>query len=360
MILIDFLGLVGVVLVLLLFAAASSLESLLWWAGWDNSGAPHASPAGLDLPQPEAPGALLSLEPDSYVVYLSGAGTMDPARMDEKEIQFLAQLREDLRGSVFVQDVFPYSPTNRPLTAERWLRRAWNYILRVRGVDRRERSALQRLGIHAAQFRNVLQVAVSADPRYGPVYSYGVARAIAASLLRHGYRIGSRKPVILMVLSGAGQISVGCTPLLRRMLGRPIWIISIGTILADDPGILEVEHLYHLSGSRDRTQHIGRFFYPGLWPIFPHSPPNMARKLGKISVIDMGPMKHMGAGDYMSRSITLPDGSRNVDRTVGALVSLVRQIERGTERGDDAEERRHGGAETLRGAKLPDAEAQRA
>jgi hypothetical protein len=334
MILVDILALIGVALVLLLFAAAaSSLESLLWWAGWDRTVAAYPAPVFPEPQRLQAWGAPSDGEPDSYVVYLSGAGTMDPARMDEKEHRFVAELRTCLPGSAFISDVFPYSPTNRPLTDERWLRRAWNYILRARRVDRRRRSTLQRLGIHVAQFRNVLQVAVSADRRYGPVYSYGVARAIAASLLRHGYPLGSRKPVILMVLSGAGQISVGCTPLLRRMLGRPVWIVSIGSILADDPGILEVEHLYHLSGSRDRTQHIGKLFYPGLWPIFTRSAPNLARKQGRISVIDMGPMKHMGIGDYMSRSAVLPDGQRHVDKTVGVLAGLVRKIEGQARRG---------------------------
>jgi hypothetical protein len=330
MILVNILTLVGVAFVLLLFAAAaSSLELLLWWAGWDKTAAAYPAPI-FPEPQPlSTNGAPAAAEPDSYVVYLSGAGTMDPARMDEKEIQFMAELRGRLPGSTFVLDVFPYSPTNRPLTDERWLQRTWNYVLQARRVDRRRRSALQRLGIHVAQFRNVLQVAVSADRRYGPVYSFGVARAIAASLLRHGYPIGSRRPVILMVLSGAGQISVGCTPLLRRMLGRPIWIVSIGSILADDPGILEVEHLYHLSGSRDHTQHVGRFFYPGLWPIFPRSAPNLASRQDKITVIDVGPMKHMGIGDYMSRSAVLPDGRRYVDKTVDVLVGLVREIEGG-------------------------------
>jgi hypothetical protein len=329
MILIDILALVGIGFVLVLFAAAaSSLESLLWWAGWDKSATAYPPIALPEVQPPPVASGAPQPEPDSYVVYLSGAGTMDPSRMDEKELRFIRQLRASLPESAFILDVFPYSPSNRPLTDERWLRRAWGYILKARGVDRRHRSTLQRLGIHVAQFRNVLQVAVSADRRYGPVYSYGIAREIAASLLRHGYLVGSRKPVILIVLSGAGQISVGCTPLLRRMLGRPIWIVSIGSILADDPGILDVEHLYHLSGSRDRTQHIGMFFYPGLWRIFPHSAPNQARKMGKISVIDVGPMKHMGVGDYMSRSAVLPDGDRHADKTVSVLVGLVRQIER--------------------------------
>jgi hypothetical protein len=325
MILLDLLGVLFVLL--LLAAAASALESLLWWAGWDKTAGAHPAPVAAEPQPPQSEDTPADAEPESYIVYLSGAGTMDPARMDDKEIQFLADLRDRLPASTFALDIFPYSPTNRPLTDERWLQRTWNYVLQARRVDRRRRSTLQKLGIHVAQFRNVLQVAVSADRRYGPVYSYGVARAIAASLLRHGYPVGSRKPVILMVLSGAGQISVGCTPLLRRMLGRPVWIVSIGSILADDPGILEVEHLYHLSGSRDHTQHIGKVFYPGLWPIFPRSAPNVARKQGRISVIDVGPMKHMGVGDYMSRSARLPDGRRCVDKTIEVLAELILEIE---------------------------------
>jgi hypothetical protein len=68
-------------------------------------------------------------------------------------------------------------------------------------------------------------------------------------------------------------------------------------------------------------------FYPGLWPIFPRSAPNLARRQGRISVIDVGPMKHMGIGDYMSRSAVLPDGRRYVDKTVDVLVGFVREIE---------------------------------
>jgi hypothetical protein len=326
MILVDILALIliGFVL-LLLMAAASSLESLFWWAGWEKRTAIYPPPA-LPGSGTEPPCGAEGSEPESYIVYLSGAGTMDPARMDEKETQFLDLLRSHVPGAAFVLDVFPYSPTNRPLTDERWLQRTWKYALRARRVHARKRSTLQRLGIHVAQFRNVLQVAVSADHRYGPMYSYGVSRAIIASLLRHGYSVGSSKPLILMVLSGAGQISVGCAPLLRRALGRPVWIVSIGSILTDDPGILEVEHLYHLSGSRDHTQHIGKVVYSGCWPIFPYSAMHQAVRRGKITVIDVGPMKHMGLGDYMSRSAMLPDGRRHVDRTVEVLVGVLQEI----------------------------------
>jgi hypothetical protein len=329
MILVDILTLIFVAfLLLLLMAAASSLESLLWWAGWEKRSA-DTPPAALSASAVDAAPAGVSggPEPDSYIVYLSGVGTMDPARMDEKEVNFLDLARTRLPGSALIMDVFPYSPTNRALTDKRWLQRTWKYVLRARKVHARERSTLQHLGIHAAQFRNVLQVAVSADRRYGPMYSYGVARAIIASLLRHGYRVGSTKPLILMVLSGAGQISVGCAPLLRRALGRPVWIISIGSIVTDDPGILDVEHLYHLSGSKDLTQHIGKVVYSGCWPIFPHSAVHQVDRQGKVTVIDVGPMKHMGLECYMSRSAVLPDGLRHVDKTVEVLRAIVQEIQ---------------------------------
>ena len=57
--------------------------------------------------------------------------------------------------------------------------------------------------------RNIMQVAVSADPRYGPIYSLGVAKEIARSLARHGYQLGSQKPIFLIGFSGGGQVSVG-------------------------------------------------------------------------------------------------------------------------------------------------------
>jgi len=82
MILVDILALIGVAFVLLSAAMAPSLESLLWWAAWDRPGAAYPAPV-FPKPQPlQEWGAPSNAEPESYAVYLSGAGTMDPARMD--------------------------------------------------------------------------------------------------------------------------------------------------------------------------------------------------------------------------------------------------------------------------------------
>lgn len=327
MILVEILGrilaaagavvLAGIVL-FLIAVIASSLETLLWWAGWSQRAAINLLPDPSELPRdvPEA---------DSYLVYMSGAGTMDPARIDEKETQYLDQLQAHVPRSVIVRDIFPYSPTNNPLVGERPLKRFFTYALAARKT--RARNIRQRLAIHITQFRNTLQVGISGDRRYGPYYSYGVAQSIAASLLRHGYRIGCEKPVILVLISGSGQIGTGCVPMLKQMLGRPIWIVSVGSILTDDPGILDVEHVYHLSGSKDRTQHLGKVLWRGCWPIFPNSAPHLYRKQGKFTVVDVGPMRHMKRGDYMSRSVFLPNGQRYADRTVEVVTEFVRTIE---------------------------------
>jgi hypothetical protein len=211
------------------------------------------------------------------------------------------------------------------LIGDRRMAPLYSAILAARKT--RNRTLRQKLGIHFAQFRNVLQIGVSGDLRYGPYFNFGIAQSIVASLLRHGYRIGSTKPVIMVVLSGSGQMSAGCAPMLKQMIRRPIWIVSVGSVLTSEPGILDVEHVYHLSGSKDSTQHLGKILWRHSWPIFPNSAPHLFRKQGRLTVIDVGPMKHMQRGDYMSRSVFLPNGQRHVDKTVDVVAGFIDRIE---------------------------------
>ena len=43
-----------------------------------------------------------------------------------------------------------------------------------------------------------IQVLVSADRCYGPIYNFGTAEVIRDGLLRQGYRVGSGKPVTII------------------------------------------------------------------------------------------------------------------------------------------------------------------
>jgi hypothetical protein len=314
-------------LLFLVAALLAPLETLGWWAGWSRR---FPDPVSL----PTVPAATSGDERACYLVYLTGVGVTDAEHLTDKEQNFLDLLRAKLPGAAIVGDIFPFSAVNNPLTGRRRLRHFWGW---VRGAIRRP---LTRNLYHLVALRNVLQVAVSADRRYGPVFNFGVARGIVLCLLRHGYRPGCLAPVVLVGLSGSGQIAVGSGAVVRRLLGAPVWVVSIGGVLTSDPGILEIERVFHLSGSRDRTQYVGMVLYPGCWPIMRRSAWNRALAQGRRSVIRVGPMKHMGLGDYFSRSAMLPSGESHAERTGSVVAECVEQIlqlaadERGASRAD--------------------------
>jgi len=294
-------------------ALIAPFETLSWWAGW---GADRSAPdAPLDMtvrvPEPKA---------SYYIVYLSGVGRLTGDERPDKEEAFLDRLQAHLPEAAIVRDVFPFSVTNEPLNGRRLFAGVWQWI------DHLRHQQVRGWLYNFIQFRNLTQVAVSADPRYGPVYSTGIAKEVIRGLLRAGYTPEGHKPVTLMCISGGGQVSVGAAPFLLQMLGQPVSIVSIGGVLTDDPGILSVSHLTHLSGSVDNIQNVGKWLFPGRWPVFKRSAWNRALRKGKITIIDAGPMKHMGWGDYFSRSAKLPDGTPNAERTVEIVSGVMREL----------------------------------
>ena len=310
--------LAGVVLLLVLLSALlSPFETLGWWAGWDRR---WPEPVALPDPPPALPAEGTAPATCCYLVYLSGIGSFGPKLLIEKELNFLDLLQRRLPGAVIVRDIYPYSPTNDPLPGRRYLAPFWRLVHRLM-----EASGVKLL-VLIISVRNLFQVAISADRRYGPLFNFGVAREIALALVRHGYRLGDRQPVVLVGLSGAGQIAVGATPVLKRLLRAPVWLVSIGGVLTDDPGILEVEHVLQVSGSRDPVQHVGAWLYPGRWPLFKRSAWNRALARGKLTVVDVGPVQHMAAGDYFSRSSRLATGQSYVEKTVAVIGDYVQTL----------------------------------
>jgi hypothetical protein len=294
-----------IVALLLIAATLAPLETLAWWVGWDHD--PRLA-SRLDP---------VNTHVEHFVVYLSGVAQLSGKSLVVKEQHFLNLLEARLPKSVIVRDVFPFSVTNTALTERRPLAWFWKWSAHF------ARGPVRRMFVYLVQIRNILQVAVSADRRYGTMYSMGVAQEIIKQLLRYGYSLDAPRPITLICISGGAQISVGVAPILHSALGVPIYIISVGGVLTDDPGILYVETLYHLSGSADRVQYLGDWLYPGRWPIFPRSPWNRARNEQRIVIIDAGPMKHMGQGDYFSRSARLPDGRSHVEWTLDTVVHIM-------------------------------------
>jgi hypothetical protein len=313
----EFVQLLLIAIVLFLIAALlAPLESLGWWAGWSRRW-----PGPLSLPAlPATPAHCTHDEPPCYLLFLSGVGNMEQDGLSSKEQHFLDLLAARLSGAVIAHDIFPYSAVNNPLTGQRRLRRFWRWVKRA--IRRPETKQLFQI----VALRNVLQVAVSADRRYGPVFNFGVARGMLLSLLRRNYHPGSRTPIFLIGLSGSGQIAVGSGAILHRLLGVPIWVVSVGGVLTSDPSILEIEHVFHLSGSHDHTQYLGTVLYPGCWPIMRGSTWNRALAQGKRTVIPVGPMKHMSHGDYFSRSMLLPSGVPYVEHTVAVIAEVITHV----------------------------------
>jgi hypothetical protein len=309
--------LIGLGLLLFLIVwLLSPLESLGWWAGWTKHGRKPLERAELEQ---KASQRRTKQPKDYYLVYLSGIGMAGTDKLAPDEQDFIQGLQQALPGAEVIIDVFPYSVTNNPLTGERALTPLWK---KLRDLQLKNPNNL--LALLSINIRNAMQVLVSSDPRYGPIYGLGVAEEIARSLARHGYPIGSKKPVFLIGYSGGGQVSVGATPYLKEIIEAPVVIVTVGGFLTDDPGVRFVEHLHHHFGSKDPLQAMGGVLWFGRWSVMIRSAWNQTLKKGKITKQDLGPMAHNGKGGYYDISSTLDDGQNFCDATVQAVSQAVR------------------------------------
>jgi hypothetical protein len=308
-ILLAVLGLL--VFVVFAFAATAAAETIAWWTRRGANRAMPDTPIAVPPRDPERPVA------DQYIIYLSGVGRNSGEEVPEKEAQFLDMVEQGVPGAVIVRDVFPYSPSSTPLTEHRLLG-LWKAIPEMAQRNRR-----LMILYHIIYLRNLMQVGASRDSLYGPYYAYGFAKEMIKGLLRYGYRPEEPRPVTILCISGGGQLSQAAAPYMREWLGYKMRVISVGSVLADDPGTEDLEEIVHLSGSRDATQHIGRVFGWEGWPIFPNSAWNRFVRDGRLRVISVGPMKHMGWGDYFSRSVKLPDGTSYAQRTASVVIDLL-------------------------------------
>ena len=115
------------------------------------------------------------------------------------------------------------------------------------------------------------------------------------SLLKYGYALESRVPVTLIGYSGGGQVALGAAPFLKRALGAPVSVVSLAGVMRSDPGLAELEHLYHLEGSKDPVPRLGLLVFPGRWPVFVTSHWNRLRRQHRLTVIP-DPLRVFGPG----------------------------------------------------------------
>jgi hypothetical protein len=280
----------GLLLLLLLSAATAPLESLGWYAGWfgerqdARSTAITAAPEVADRPPAK-----------HYIVYLSGIGAIDPDTIPAEEVRFLDRVDDRTPGSYLIRDIFPYSVTNVGMTSNRLFSRLWGWLINLREAGRKLGALVFVLNI-----RNMFQVAVSSDTRYGPIYNLGVTNEILIALQRHGYVLGSNVPVTLLGWSGGGQVSMGTATFLGKYIKGDLRIITLGGVMASEAGALEARKIYQLDGGKDPLVKFGVLIFPGRWPLYKTSYYNRARAMGRIVRKNIGPFTHTGSTNYFA------------------------------------------------------------
>lgn len=302
----------GIVALIFLCAVLAPLESLGWWAGWYGT---PPTPGGTDHDEESAAATPARPSASHYLVFLSGVGAISGASLPKDEILFLDALEPRLGQTALVRDVFPYSVTNNGLNGQRFFANFWRWIEYMR-LKRPE-------GLLAGVIclRNIFQVAVSADKRYGPIYNLGVAQEIFAGLQRCGY--GGAAPVTLLGWSGGGQIALGAATFLSGIIKAPIRVISIGGVMASDPGLRSVHCLDYFYGSKDYVEKVGPIVFAGRWRSANRSHWNQARAKGQLTTTEYGPYTHIGDYCYFDFEHRLPDGVLYGERTIAVILEVL-------------------------------------
>jgi hypothetical protein len=317
----DILTYIGIVFVgFLIWAALSPFELLGWWAGWFGEKIYDGGVPGGDEEK------AVNFDPSAYLVFISGVGKATGETLSYRESEFLRRLRLALPEIVIISDLFPYSVNNLPLTGQPFFARLWRWALR-----RKLNGPV--LAGYLINVRNIWQLMISADKRYGPMYNQAVAEVVVNGLRRYGYELEQRRPIFMMGYSGAGQLAVAPALYLKEWLHAPAYIVVLGGVFASDPSLEAADHVYTIYGQKDAVHKWG-LLAPGRWPIVVASSWNRARRRGKVTMIDMGPVGHQGRGGYLDHKALLPDGTFNVDRTVELVAEIVHRHEHRASSGD--------------------------
>jgi hypothetical protein len=304
-------------LAFLVAGAWSPFEALSWWAGGHGALAPSGV-AGLQTPPGgDAGGASTS----HYVVYLGGIDTIDGTEHSDRERRFLAALGEGLEDVSLVQTVFPYAVTGEPLlSAPRAFRWLWRRAAALPGAKRT-------LLANLINLRNLFQVLVAADRRYGPIFDGALAQLILEALARAGWRPGAQRRVSLIGYSGGAQMAMGAAANLTAFVDGPIDIVSLGGTIIATRGLDHVARLDHLTGADDFVPRLAAIAAPSRWPPAVLSSWARAEREGRIHRIALGAMGHNGFDGYLGEAQTAQPGRPNWEITVVAVrACLIRPI----------------------------------
>ena len=297
---------------LVLAGLLAPFEALGWWAGW-YGGQSDRTILSYDKTQPLS--NRVTATAPHYIVYLDGIGKSS-FKYSFRSQEFLKRLAESLPSDrILIQNIIPYSVINLPLTLNRPLARFWQWIERT--------SKLEVLVL----LRNMFQVAVSVDTRYGVIYNRGTAQIIIDRLLNSGYQPGSGALITLIGYSGGGQISLGAVPYLKKVLAAPIEVVSLAGVISGNNEVAQVEHLYYLVGKKDRVARFTPLLFPRRWSILSWSNWNLAKSRGEISYISLGEVGHDSKNGPLDDKAILKDGRSHLEQTLYIILRILTRVD---------------------------------
>ena len=298
-------------LILLVWGTLSPVGTLIWWAD-----------EGVQLLGLKTNPKVISISPNTsiskssqlncYIVFLPGVGDFSANQLTSGEELFLDSLVAAHPNCIAVGDVFPYSAANESLGGKRVLAPLWNFADRAQGW-----LAISNVVI---KIRNLWRFAISADPRYGPIYNQGIATAIIERMNAQ-QPIPEKPQIILLGTSGGVQVALGAADYLKRDLEADIVVVSLGGVFAGTNGFKVSDRVYHLHGEFDWVENIGAIVFPSRWRWSVASPFNQARLQNRYTVASSGAHAHDGAEGYLGENLN-NKGVTYVDLTLQQVNQL--------------------------------------
>ena len=280
-------------IILLVWGTLSPVGTLIWWAD-----------EGVQLLGLKNNPKVISVSPTTsiskssqfncYIVFLPGVGDFSANQLTSGEELFLDSLIAAHPSCIAVSDVFPYSAANESLGGKRVLAPLWNFADRAQGW-----LAISNVVI---KIRNLWRFAISADPRYGPIYNQGIATAIIERMTAQ-QPIPEKPQIILLGTSGGVQVALGAADYLKRNLEADIVVVSLGGVFAGTNGFKVSDRVYHLHGEFDWVENIGAIVFPSRWRWSVASPFNQARLQNRYTVASSGAHAHDGAEGYFGENL---------------------------------------------------------
>lgn len=289
-------------LMLLLPILLAPLETAGWWSKRRERRAV--------LPKPTIEGP----RPKIQLVYFTGVAGYSGDFLARREKALLDKIAVAVPGISIHHEIFPYSAANLALDGERVFRALWMWLHSWRlKVPNNVFDAL-------IVIRNIGQLLVSADPRYGSVFNRGLAEQLNS-------RLDPEVPTVFLAYSGGAQMAVGAADELALRLQAPLHLIALGGVFTDDPGIRTFHSVTQLLGQRDRwVTRLGTLLFPGLWRWQFWSAWNRYKRSGKFQTVVPGAHCHVGKTDYFGFAKLPGQESTFADQTVAIVAERISSL----------------------------------